>query len=220
MLPILPLALLALAPSPARQDTPGATETVQESSVESLARRAVEAHRAGRHQEAIDLFQAAIALIQADEERGLVAFLPAAPEGWQRSEPESTSGAWGAGANGWTWTQVSARYTQVEGEGDVEATISNSPTLTMAYQGMAQMLKNPQYAEMLNQDPTRKIELLDVGEGWTAWKMTQPSETEVLAFSEGLMVQLRSEDPSVLEGLWKDVDFAGLKKGFAKPAGK
>ncbi|MHC5044567.1 MAG: hypothetical protein ACYTGI_19590 [Planctomycetota bacterium] len=72
-------------------------EKEPKASVETLIQEGLASYKAGKHQAAIQSLQKAIGLIQQSAAKGLMSFLPAAPEGWEADPATSKSGNWGAG---------------------------------------------------------------------------------------------------------------------------
>ncbi|MHC4135843.1 MAG: hypothetical protein ACYTDU_04535 [Planctomycetota bacterium] len=201
-----------------------ATVTAQEkkepeAQVEALIQEGLKAYQAGQHREAIQRLQKAIGIIQQSAEKGLVSFLPAPAEGWKAEAPKSSSGNWGAGESAIQWTQVSRRYKRESDGLKVEVTISDSPQII---QGQLQALKayeNPQMLQMLNQDPNRRIALVDA-DGWKGWKITekgQRAQTMAIHQSVMVMIDVRSDDEKVRDAFWGGVDRKGIAATVAPP---
>lgn len=191
----------------------------KEASVETLIQEGLAAYKAGQNQAAILKLQQAIGLIQQSAAKGLVAFLPAPPEGWKADPAKSKSGNWGAGDSAVTWTQASRRYVRESDGLKVEVTISDSPQIIQGQMQALKLYQNPQMLQMMNQDPNRKIELVDA-DGWTGWKSTEKGKrprTQAMAIHESIlvMIEVRSDDEQVRETFWKGVDRKGIAASVA-----
>jgi hypothetical protein len=187
--------------------------------VEALIQGGLEAYRAGRHQEAIQKLQKAIGVIQRSAEKGLTSFLPAPPEGWKAEAPKSSSGAWGSGESAVQWTQVSRRYKRESDGLRVEVTFSDSPQIIQGHLAALKAYENPQMLQMLNQDPNRKIELLDE-DGWKGWKQTEKGQrVQTLAIYRSVMVMIEvsGDDAKVSDTFWSGVDRKGIAASVTPP---
>jgi hypothetical protein len=180
--------------------------------VESLVRKGLEAYRNGKSSEAVALLQEAIGVIQRSGEKSLAAMLPPVPEGWTAEEPETSSGAWGAGGDSMQWTQVSRRYVRERDSLGVTVTFTNSPQILMGQKAMAQVIDNPQYLKMMNQDGKQKISSRSV-KGWVAWSVVETGKSaEGIALGERhvVMVDVDGGSEEILDRFWKGIDFGGL----------
>jgi len=206
--------LSALPSTPAHAAPPDAALTGE---VDSLCDQARSALERGEGQKAIELLQQAIARIQESSVRGLATFLPRAPEGWTREEPETASGTWGAGGQSFQWSNVTCRYTRESDGATANITLTNQPQLLQGQQAMAKMLENPMMAQAMNQDPRKKIELLKE-EGWTAWRVVEAAgDAQIVALSGSvmLMIDLSPGDAALLDSFWKGTERKGLAKAAA-----
>jgi hypothetical protein len=186
----------------------------EEADVEALVRKAMEAYRAGRKHDAVDLLTKAANLIQKEGERGLVAFLPAAPEGWRREEVQSSSGTWGSGESAFQWTQVDVEYVRGEEEEQVrvKVSISSSPVVVQAQKPMVDMLRNEQYLAMVNQDPDRKMKVF-TKDGWNGFTVVEKEGSASLtALTEKLVcnIEAPSGDARLLGQFIGLLDWRGL----------
>jgi hypothetical protein len=185
----------------------------QPADVESLVRKAMEAYRAGRKQEAVDLLTKAANLIQKENERGLVAFVPAAPQGWKREEVQSSSGTWGSGEAALQWTQADAQYLE-EGkeEPGVRIILSSSPMLVDGHKDMVEQMKNDQFLAMMNQDPNRSVKRFS-RDGWAGCITAEKGgATTLVALKDKLVCQIEvpGGDAKVLDRFAALVDWPGL----------
>lgn len=184
----------------------------EEADVAKTVEKAMQAYREGRKQEAVELLQKAAAMIQKENEKGLVAFLPAAPKGWKQEPVQTSSGVWGGGADTFQWTQVEATYREEKGEGEVKITLSSSPTLVESMKPLVEMMKNEQYRQMMNQDPDRKVAPFS-RDGWSGMVQHEKGGTaSVLAMSGKLMCQIEvpGGDAKLLDRFTGLVDWKGL----------
>jgi len=187
--------------------------------VEALVQEGLKAFRAGKNQAAIQSLQKAIGLIQQSAAKGLVSFLPAPPEGWEADPAKSKSGNWGAGESAIQWTQASRRYRRESDKLKVEVSISDSPQIIQGQMQALKMYQNPQMLQMMNQDPNKKVELIDA-DGWKGWHTTQKGKrprTQTMAIYESVMVQIevRGDDDTVRETFWNAVDRKGIASSVA-----
>ena len=150
-----------------------------------------------------------------------MSFLPAAPDGWKADPAKSKSGNWGAGESAITWTQATRRYHRESDGLKVEVTISDSPQIIQGQMQALKLYQNPQMLQMMNQDPNKKIELIDA-DGWTGWKTTEKGKrprTQTMAIYKSVMVMVevrRSDDEQVRETFWNGVDRKGIAASVAK----
>ncbi|MHC5052612.1 MAG: hypothetical protein ACYTGK_18630 [Planctomycetota bacterium] len=207
------LAVLAIGQAQEAEDP--------KASVEKLIQEGLEAYKAGKNQEAILKLQKAIGLIQQSAAKGLEAFLPAAPDGWKADPAKSKSGNWGAGEAAVTWTQASCRYIRESDNLKVEVTISDSPQIIQGQMQALKLYQNPQMLQMMNQDPNKKIELIDT-DGWKGWKTTDKGKrprTQTMAIYRSVMVmiEVRGDDEGARDAFWSGVDRKGIAAAAAPP---
>lgn len=113
------------------------------------AKKALEGDRA---QEAVDLLQKAVDLVQRNMLQGLADFLPQM-EGWKREKPEVNSGSWTADGETFQWNTAVANYRK--GDQSIQLTLSTSPQMVETYRQMAAAFREPQMrAMMLQADPS------------------------------------------------------------------
>jgi len=167
---------------------------------------------AGKHQEAVDLLQKAIGLIQEKALAGLASFLPGRdPAQWEMGEVDSVSGSWGAGKNAFQWTQVTRTYDRKGSEDGLSVTvmISNSPQLVEAQRGMIEMLKNPAMRAMMTQGQEgQKIDLVEEGD-WVGMLTTEAEgDASLQMFHKKITVQITvsPNDADVAKEFWKAID--------------
>lgn len=190
-----------------------------EAQVETLIQQGLEAYRAGQPQVAIQRLQKAIGLIQRSAEKGLASFLPEPAEGWKAEAPKSSSGNWGTGESAVQWTQASRRYKRESDGLRVEVTISDSPQIIQGHLQALKAYQNPQMLQMMNQDPKRKIELLDA-DGWKGWRITekgQGAQTMAVFRSVMVMIEVQGEDAKARDAFWEAVDRKGIAAAAAPP---
>ena len=180
--------------------------------VDVLITKAQAAYRGGKTQEAVDLLQKAIQKIQQSGEKGIVACLPPVAEGWKADPADSTSGSWGVGGEAMQWTQVERTYEREKDPVRVSVTITSSPQLMLGPKQMLQMLENPQYRAMLNQDPSQKIEVVKA-EGFAGFKtLEKDSSAQVMLMGESFMVMVDVDrcDDALLDTFMKGLDLKTL----------
>jgi len=187
--------------------------------VEALIQEGLTAYRAGQHQVAIQRLQKAIGIIQKSAEKGLASFLPEPAEGWKADPPKSQSGNWGAGESAMQWTQASRRYKRESDGLKVEVTISDSPQIIQGQLQALKLYENPQMIQMMNQDPNREVELLDVDglKGWKTKEKGKRAQTMAICKSVMVMIEVRGDDEKVREAFWSGVDRKGLAAAVAPP---
>ena len=189
--------------------------------VEALIQEGLEAYRAGRHQVAIQRLQKAIGIIQTAVQKGLESFLPEPAEGWKADPAKSQSGNWGAGESAVQWTQASRRYERESDGLRVEVTISGSPQIIQGQLQALKLYENPQMVKMMNQDPKKKIELIDA-DGWKGWTTTEKgkrarAQTMAIYKSVMVMIEVRGDDAKARDDFWNGVDKKGLAAAVAPP---
>ena len=195
----------------------------KDADVESLVQKGLKAYKDGKAQDAIKALQDAIAIIQKSQEKGLAAFFPKPPAGWEAGEIESGSGAISsAGASGsMSYTHLSRRYTHKadKGEEKLEVTVSmtNSPQLIEPQKAMVETYRKPEIMKAMNMGPT-KFTLIDK-DGWIGWKtVDKDSRTQIIALSGGCMLEVSSNkaDEKGVDLLFGAIDLKGL--AAAQPA--
>jgi hypothetical protein len=168
--------------------------------------------QADKAQEAIVHLQKAISLIQKTMVTGFAAFLPEVWEGWEATEPKSSTGSWGTGEEATQWMQVERRYTRTSDKLKVEIQITSMPQLTMGLRASMQNLKNPMVREMLTKDPNTTVEFIDA-DGWVGLLQSNKGRhAECTAVSEKIAVtiRIRKDDLALLKKFWEAVDRKGL----------
>jgi len=180
-----------------------------------------EAVKAGKPQEAIELLQKAIGMIQAKAAKGLATFLPTRDEKvWEMGEVETQQGNWGSGDQSFQWSQVQRRYTK-KGQEDgpeVSVMISNSPQFIQMHQATLQMLKDPMMRAAVNQgNEDSKIDVIEEGE-WLGMVTTEKERCTIIASHKKVMVQIEAErgDEKLAKEFWTAIDRDGLAKATDK----
>jgi hypothetical protein len=82
----------------------------------------------------------------------------------------------------------------------------------MGQKAMAQVIDNPQYLKMMNQDGKQKISSRSV-KGWVAWSVVETGKSaEGIALGERhvVMVDVDGGSEEILDRFWKGIDFGGL----------
>jgi hypothetical protein len=75
--------------------------------------------------------------------------------------------------------------------------------------------------QMMNQDPNKKIELIDT-DGWKGWKTTDKGKrprTQTMAIYRSVMVmiEVRGDDEGARDAFWSGVDRKGIAAAAAPP---
>ena len=193
--------------------------------VEAKIESALKAYRSGQTGEAMSSLQEAIAMIQKSTEKGLAAFFPKAPEGWDASKLDSQSLSTGGSDNGGgSWTTLSQNFTRKKDPLKVTVTLTNSPQLIQAQKGMLAAFKNPEMLKALNADPNHQVKLIEQS-GWVGLRQItkgkgqdDKGKGEIAVYSDScvLTLQVDSDDQAVLDTFWKSIDLKGLAAASPK----
>jgi hypothetical protein len=161
---------------------------------------AIEAWEAGRPEDAIELFQEAIGVIQGGTEAGLARALPDRAGEYVGGDVESASGTWGSGAQSVQWISATRRY-QVPGtERRVTVTLSTSPELVRAQRATLATYDNPKTLAKLNTAPGRKVELVDESgfRGWTTVEAGKEAHMAAVGEKLSMMIDVPDGDAAAL----------------------
>ncbi len=186
--------------------------------VDALIQAARDAYAAGDAQGAVAKLQEAIGRIQREHEKGLVAFCPDAPEGWDAKEPKSQSGSHGSGEAHFQWTAVERRYQKQDAKGSwIDITITNSPQIVAGPRAMLKMFENEAYLKMMTaNDPNKTYAKLDRA-GWAGWTITDTKRdsAELFAIGDVILVQIKARgagSKDAVTALADSVRWAELKE--------
>ncbi len=190
--------------------------------VEALIAKGLAEYRSGKTQEAIADLQKAIAMMQKSLQKGMAAFFPKPPPGWEAGKVESTAMTMGSGEQSGSWTQVTRRYARTKDKVTVTVTMVNAPRLIEAQKSASAAYRNPQMLKMLNRDPKTRIALIDQA-GWFGWTVVNKGRSaQASAFSKGclLTAQAGNDDEQALKAIWNAIDLKALAAAQLKPAPK
>lgn len=147
--------------------------------------------------------------------------LPGPIEGWERAEPtsslnEPTFGILSGGANAYS---VEVNYSKKEPSQQVVVSISNVPHIVQIAKAGIQLLSNPFFAKMQEENKTQsqeKFETYKLGDFEGAKTTNAAQKTaEASLFYGDLLVQIRGsgvEDPQIVEKFIQSVNYEELKK--------
>jgi hypothetical protein len=184
--------------------------------VEALIQKGLKAYKDGKGGEAIQALQDAIAAIQKSQEKGLAAFFPKAPAGWEAGKMESQSLSMGSSEGGTNYTVLSQAFTQGKDDNaiEVKVTLTNSPQQGEAYKSMVDTYKNPEMLKILNADAKQKITMIDQ-DGWVGFRhIEKESKGQIIVFHGPCMLMLDcdKDNEKALDAIWKGIDLKGLAK--------
>ena len=114
---------------------------------------------------------------------------------------------------------MSRRYKRESDGLKVEVTISDSPQIIQGQLQALKLYENPQMLQMMNQDPDRKVTLVDA-DGWKGWNTLEKgkrAQTMAICKSVMVMIEVRGDDEKVREAFWSGVDRKGLAAAVAPP---
>ncbi|MCY2929488.1 MAG: hypothetical protein NTV86_08340 [Planctomycetota bacterium] len=204
--------VLAADKAPVKKKTPA--------EIEGLIAKGLEAYKAGKNQQAIELLQQAVAAIQKSQQQGFAAFLPGAPAGWEAGKID-TGSVGVSGEDGQTYNAInlSRKYTR-KGEADedkqtiVTVTIHSQKEMIAAAKGMGEVYKNPQMLATIESEGKMKVSAIDQA-GWSGWKIINLGDSKnatATAFCGDLMltVEVNKSDGKILDQFWSAIDLKGL----------
>jgi translation initiation factor 2 beta subunit (eIF-2beta)/eIF-5 len=194
---------------------------VKDGDAEAKIQQALKLYKEGKAGDAIIALQDAIAIIQQSQSKGMAAFFPKAPDGWEAGKLETNSISSGAGSEAMTMTTLSQTFTRTSDKLDVKVTLTNSPQLIQPQKTMLDNLKNPQIMAAMNQDPDHKMKLID-RDGWAGWQsLTKNGSAEIAIFNNSnlLNINVDKNDEAVLNQFFSTFDLKGLAAtATSKPA--
>lgn len=201
------VALLALTVTCGLADE--VTDALNKASSEYEAKNYSEASKA------IHIAQTGIEKIISDQ---VILCLPGSMEGWEKSEPSSSLGSEGAfGLASPNTYSVEANFSKKEPPQQVNITISNIPHIVQIAKAGIQLLSNPFFAKMQQENqPEEKVETYKVGdfEGAKSSNLKQ-KRAEISLFYGDLLVQVKGngiEDAQILEAFVQAINYEALKK--------
>jgi hypothetical protein len=161
----------------------------------------------------------ALAGIQKMISNLVIQTLPGPMEGWERSEPTSNVNESSFGILSTNAYSVEVNYSKKEPAQRVAITISNIPHIVQIAKAGIQLLSNPFFAKMQEENKSQsqeKIETYKLGdfEGAKTTNANQKS-LEYSLFYGDLMVQVSGsgiEDPQVLDKFVQGINYEELKK--------
>ncbi len=187
--------------------------------LEELTTKAKEAYSNGKPKDAVNYLQQAIGAIQEEGVQGLATFTPIIPKNWKADEAKTTTGMWGGvggtAASSFQWSNVTRKYVRESDGLKMDVTISNWPQIITAQRASIQMIKsNPMFAQMMNQDPNKKMTIIDQ-DGWIGMRQIQKgrrAEIMVMGKSTMVMLKLSKDDEAALDLFWKSMRLKELTK--------
>jgi len=190
---------------------PQEAKPAEPASVDSLVQDALQAYKEGRADDAVELLNKAIGVIQEGQQKGLATFMPEPPKGWKADEIEKSSASFGSSGQSQQWIQVTRRYYPDKEGSDlhVEITLTNSPQLIQVQEAASQIYRNPQMLQLMNQDPNKKIEVFDQAP-WFGWRIIEKGDSaNGIAYCKSRMVTVNVSqgDQAALDLFWKAIDF-------------
>jgi hypothetical protein len=151
---------------------------------------AIEAWEAGRAEDAIELFQEAIGVIQGGTEAGVARALPDRAGEYVGGDVESASGTWGSGAQSVQWISATRRYEVPGTERRVAVTLSTSPGLVRAQRAKLANYEDLETLARMNTAPGKKVELVDES-GFRGWTTVEAGkEAHMAAVGEKLVMTI------------------------------
>jgi hypothetical protein len=203
--------------------SPQAFSQTTDKDVEAKIESALKDYKAGKTGEAMASLQEAVALMQKSAQKGMAAFFPKAPEGWEAGKLDSQSISSGGEGHSGSWTTLSQSFTRKKDELKVSIALANSPDMIKAQKGMLEGFKNPEMLKMMNSDPAHQVKLIDQA-GWvglrqiTKGKGDDKGKAEIIVLTDACMLTLQvdSADEAVLDTFFKQIDLKGLAAAAPK----
>lgn len=206
------VVLLATAAWAAEKDAPA--------DVEALIQKGLKAYKDGKVRDSVSALQEAIAAMQKSQEKGLAAFFPKAPAGFEAGKIESQSASYGDGASATSYTILKQTFTRASDDVTATVTLTDAPQMIEAQKARAEAYRNPGVMAALNQSPDTKVTLIDQN-GWVGWKIiSKGHDAQIAAYSGStlLQVNLSKDDANLLDAFWNAIDLKGLASAQTKPA--
>jgi hypothetical protein len=201
----------------------GAIAQTTDKDIEGKIESALKDYKTGKTGEAMTALQEAISLMQKSAQKGMAAFFPKAPEGWEAGKLDSQSISSG-GDHTSSWTTLNQNFTRKKDELKVSVSLANSPELIKAQKGMLDAFKNPQMLKMMNADPARQIKLIEQA-GWVGVRQVEKAKddnkgkVEIILIIDACMLTLNinSDDEAALDKFFKQIDLKALAAAAPKP---
>jgi hypothetical protein len=175
-------------------------------------------YEAKNYSEASKAINAALKGIEKIISDQVIQCLPGNMEGWEKAEPSTNLGSEGAfGLASPNTYSVEANYMKKEPSQQVSITISNIPHIVQIAKAGIQLLSNPFFAKMQQENqPEEKVETYKVGdfEGAKSANLKQ-KRAEISLFYGDLLVQVKGngiEDAQILEPFVQGINYEALKK--------
>lgn len=182
--------------------------------VETLVTKALKDYKDGKVNDAITGLQSAITIMQKSQQKGMSAFMPKAPNGWEAGEIKSDSVAGTGNETTINYTIVSCKYTKTgAADSTVEIRMTNSPVLVDAQKQMVEAYKDPAVIAAANSaNADVKLSTID-RDGWVGWMIAQKdgeSTANILNGATLVMVEVKKGDESVVKAFLDAMDLKGL----------
>jgi hypothetical protein len=214
------IALAALSVTVASSELAAGTTDKE---IEAKISAGLKAYQDGRTGEAISALQEAIAGMQKSQHKGMAAFFPKAPEGWEAGKLDSASISANSGQEGGSSvTTLTQEFTRKSDDLKVTVTLANSPELIKAQEKLLEVYKNPEMTKMMNANPDHQLKVIDEN-GWTGLRQIMKEDegkgsASITAFSGAciLTLQVQNNDGDVLDMFWKTIDLKGLAAAAPK----
>ncbi len=190
---------------------------------EAAIQKGLQLYKEGQAGAAIAALQEAIGIIQKSQQKGLAAFFPKAPDGWEAGKLESNSAASGSGKDSFTLTAIEQSFTRKSDSLKVRISLTNSPQMIEPQKAMLENFrKNPMILQTINQAGEQKMTIIS-RDGWEGWQnSTKDGNGEIIAFNGSNMLNIHMDkfDQSVLDQFWNAIDLKGLagQSAASKPA--
>ncbi len=197
-----------------------AAEAPKGEDAEKLINNGLKAYKDGKLNEAIAQLQAAIAAMQATQQKSLAGVFPKAPAGFEAGEIDSSAGSTNAGGSSMAIVNLSRTYTsKAENGPTVTITLTSSKDLIAAQKGMLEALKNPEMVKAM-QASGATFKLFEQ-DGWAGWRhVEKDGQAEIIVFGKTCMLSVKVDksDEKTLDLFWKLIDLKSVpaESGEAK----
>lgn len=191
--------------------------------VEAKIESALKDYKAGKTGEAMTSLQEAISLIQKSSRKGMAAFFPKAPDGWEAGKLDSQSVSGGGEGGSSFWTTLSQDFTRKKDQLRVSVSLANSPEMIKAQKGAMEVFKNAETLKAMNSDPAHQYKLVEQA-GWVGLRTVEKGKDgdkgrcEIILFTDACLLTLRvdSADEAVLDQFFKQIDLKALAAAAPK----
>ena len=199
-----------------------ADKDMKPADAEAAIQKGLQLYKEGQAGAAIAALQEAIGIIQKSQQKGLAAFFPKAPDGWEAGKLETNSAASGSGKDSFTLTALEQDFTRKSDSLKVRISLTNSPQLIEPQKAMLENFrKNPMILQTINQAGEQKMTMIS-RDGWEGWQNSiKDGNGEIIAFNGSNMLNIHMDkfDQSVLDQFWNAIDLKGLAgQSASKPA--